>query len=293
MRPGFALALLAVIGAVVLSAAGSTASLMQWSDLTSRPRPTGAERLHYGSAPSQVIDVWRPSGGGPFPVVVMIHGGCWTKSVAGLDLMDWAAADLRKRGVAVWNIEYRRLGEAGGGYPGTYQDVAAAIELLRTEAPKRGLKLDRLVVVGHSAGGHLALWAAGRRKLPKSSPLYSPDPLTPTAVIDLAGIANLETDTDTGCGADTVAAMAGPVRPGRFDDTSPAALLPLGVPTYVIHGADDTTVAPSVGRAYVALAQAAGDKVEMREPQGGHAEEIAPGSASWDATADLIVSLVR
>ena len=270
--------------------------LMQWDELLGRRRPRADARIAYGTHPSQIVDLWRPVGPGPHPVVVLIHGGCWTYEVADLTLMDYAAADLRQRGLAVWNIEYRRLGEAGGGYPGTYHDVAAALDRLPAEARAHGLAGGPYVVAGHSAGGHLALWAAARPKLPASSPLRSARPLAIKAVVDIAGIANLQADRDTACGPDTVAAMAGPPSPTRPDvyaDTSPAALAPLGTPTFVIHGAGDVTVRPRVGAAYAALARARGDRVEVLTPPGGHVEEITPGTEAWSLIAGLVERLAR
>jgi acetyl esterase/lipase len=270
--------------------------LMQWSDLLSRPRPHATVRVAYGADPSQVADLWLPDGTGPHPVVVLIHGGCWTASVADLSIMDFAAEDLRTRGVAVWNIEYRRLGQTGGGSPGTYQDVAAALDRLPQEAKAHGLSPGPYVVAGHSAGGHLALWAGARPQLPASSPLRTAHAMPVKAVVDIAGIPNLKTDTGTACGPDTVAAMAGHPSPQRTDvfaDTSPAALAPLGVPTFVIHGAEDVTVPPAVGAAYATLARARGDRVEVLGPPGGHVEEIAPGTEAWRVISDLIVRLAR
>lgn len=273
--------------------ANAMPKLMQWPDLLSRPRPTADARVAYGEDPNQFADLWLPTGAGPHPVVVLIHGGCWSATVADLSIMDWAADDLRRRGLAVWNIEYRRLGQAGGGYPGTYQDVAAAFGELVAEGPARGLAPGPYVVAGHSAGGHLALWAAGRKTLPAHSPLRGGAPLPIKAVVDIAGIANLETDTDTACGAEPTAAMAGPERPGRYTETSPAHMLPLGIPTVVIHGAQDTTVAPPIGDAYAKRARAAGDKVDVLSPPGGHVEEIAPGAEAWEAAAATIMRLAK
>lgn len=268
--------------------------LMTWPDLLSRPRPHASERVRYGTEPSQFADLWMPEGKGPHPVVVLIHGGCWTKSVADLSIMDWAADDLRGRGFAVWNIEYRRLGEPGGGYPGTYLDVAASLDRLDSEAMARGLAKGPYVVAGHSAGGHLALWAGARHRLSASSPLFTSHPLPIKAVVDIAGIPNLETDTETACGAERTAKMAGPERPGgRFADTSPTHLVPLGLPTVVIHGAEDITVAPAIGFAYAARAKAAGDVVTVLTPPGGHVEEISPGTDAWAVVAREIERLVR
>lgn len=269
---------------------------MQWSDLYGRPKPKATMSIAYGDLSQQVADLWLPEGSGRHPLVVMIHGGCWTKTIADLEIMNWAAEDLRQRGVAVWNIEYRGIDEPGGGYPGTYQDVAAGVDAVRAQAVEHGLNLRKVVVVGHSAGGHLSLWAAARHKLPRTSPLYVRRALKIGAVIDLAGIADLETDTDTACGPLPVAAMAGlpsPERPDVYADTSPAALVPLGTSQYVIHAVDDLTVRPEISAAYAAKARAAGDHVEVLNLPGGHVEEIAPGTPAWDATAALIERLVK
>lgn len=271
-----------------------TKPLMQWSDLLSRPRPRPTETIAYASRPEQVIDLWRPDTHTPAPVVVMIHGGCWQASVADRTLMDWAAADLARRGVAVWNIEYRGIDQPGGGYPGTYEDVAAATDKLAAEAVSRGLQPGPFVVLGHSAGGHLALWTAARRRLPRSSPLWRAHPMPVRAVIDVAGIANLETDLNTTCGPAPVHVMTGAAtleRPDVYADTSPAHLLPLGTPVWVVHGRDDHTVPTAVGEAYADLARKRGDQVQVLNPPGGHTEEIAPGSKAWEEIAKLVLRL--
>jgi acetyl esterase/lipase len=137
-------------------------ALMTWPDLLERPRPEPNRSIPYGSDSLQVADLWLPSGPGPHPTLLMVHGGCWQTEIADRRIMNWIADDLRKRGIAVWNIDYRGVDRAGGGYPGTFQDVAAAADALRQAAPKYDLDLSRLVAMGHSAGGHLALWLAGR-----------------------------------------------------------------------------------------------------------------------------------
>ena len=102
--------------------------IMQWSDLLDQPRPTADRTIAYGKDPLQIVDMWLPEGNGPHPVVVMIHGGCWQTEIATRDIMNYIADDLRKDGIAVWNIEYRGV-DRGGGYPGTYQDIGAAAAL--------------------------------------------------------------------------------------------------------------------------------------------------------------------
>ena len=276
------------------AATGGETPLMSWADLLSRPAPRASRRLAYGPGAQQFGDLWLPAASAGASLILMIHGGCWTKSVASLEIMNYAAEDLRRRGLAVWNIEYRGVDEAGGGYPGTYLDVAAGLDRAQDIANQHHLDLSRAIVIGHSAGGHLALWAAGRINLPQTSPLYTAAPLTVATVIDLAGIANLASDTATACGAAPVAAMVGAPsdrRPDVYADTSPPSLLPLRAAQYVIHGQRDTTVEPKIGDAYAALARAAGDAVEVLRPPGGHVEEIAPGAAAWTLTADLVERL--
>jgi acetyl esterase/lipase len=272
------------------------APLMTWPDLLNRPRPQPTRTVSYGDDPNQVADLWLPAGKGPFPAVVMIHGGCWQAHVASRSYMNYAAEDLRRRGVAVWNIEYRSVDQPGGGYPGMFRDVAAAVDRLAIEGPRDGLSLKRLVVVGHSAGGHLALWAAGRHRLPSWSPLHWAAPQPMAGVVDLAGIPNLKTDTETACGAAVLAKVTGPpsrARPDVYADTSPSELLPLGVRQVVIHGAQDDTVPPAVGQAYVAAARAAGDHVEFRSPPGGHVEEVTPGQPAWEEAVSAIQALLK
>ena len=293
--PALALIVAFSLGSLAVAPPVSAAPLpplMTWSDLLGRPKPTlKPERIRYGDDPSQVVDLWRPPTPGPHPVIVMIHGGCWTASVASFHIMDWAAADLAQRGVAVWNIEYRRLEQPGGGYPGTYRDVAQSLFTLQRQASALGLRFgDGLVVLGHSAGGHLALWSAGASKLAQTGPLKLPGLPKVRAVIDLAGLADLGRDTDTACGPEAVAQMAG--SPPAYASTSPAHMLPLGAELFVIHGARDSTVPPQIGARFAAKARAAGDVVHVSTPPGGHAEEIAPGTPSWEATAALVLKLV-
>src|SRR3712207_1248876 len=138
-------------------------ALMKWPDLLERPRPEPSATIEYGDQGMQRVDLWLPTGKGPHPTVLMVHGGCWTTNIADRRIMNWIADDLRKRGIAVWNIDYRGVDRTGGGYPGTFADAAAAADSLRRHASEHRLDISPLVAVGHSAGGHLALWLAARR----------------------------------------------------------------------------------------------------------------------------------
>ena len=264
--------------------------LLTWKDLAARPKAKPDATFAYGSDHMQKVDLWVPAGPGPHPVVLMVHGGCWQTSIADRSIMDWIAADLRSEGVAVWNIDYRGVDRQGGGYPGTFLDAAAAADLLRTEGPRRGLDLSRVLAVGHSAGGHLALWLAGRPRLPAASPLHSADPLPIAHVISLGGLPDLEATAaspDNGCGTEVVAKLVD--TPPRYADTSVPRLLPLGVPQDLVNGREDRIIPLRMATDYAARATTAGDKATLHVvPQTGHVELIAPGSAAWAVTKRLI-----
>ena len=145
--------------------------------------------IAYGPDPSQVGDLRLPERQGLAPVVVLLHGGFWRER-SKRDLMDDLARDLTDRGYATWNLEYRRVGSSGGGWPETALDVAAGIDHLAALAGTHGLDLSRVVVLGHSAGGHLALWAAARHRLPEGAPGAMPL-VRAAAAVSLAGVTDL------------------------------------------------------------------------------------------------------
>lgn len=256
-----------------------------WDALLERQRETADHRIVYGAGELEFGELWLPEGPGPHPVVAMIHGGCWLAAIPGTILQDYLAADLKARGIAVWNLEYARIGHEDGTYPGTFMDIAAGIDHLREIAPEHRLDLSRLVFTGHSAGGHLALWAAARATLPEDSPLYRADPLLPDGVVTLAGINDLADYAAHGpgrCGEpETVAQLVGEA---GYAHTSPAQMLPLGIAQVVISGELDPIVPPVLGERYVLLAEAAGDEaVSIVLPQAGHFELIDPAAPAWEA----------
>jgi len=299
MKSAKLLGLITALAASIISlgpAHVTAAPKLTWASLRARPRPQPTRTVAYGPDPLQYAQLWLPDGPGPYPVVVLIHGGCWTTSIADLTYFNYGAEDLRQRGLAVWSVEYRGVDKPGGGYPGTFQDVAAALQRLVQEAPSANLSLKHLVVAGHSAGGHLALWAGGQHRIAADSPLHAEHPIKIAAVVDIAGIPNLKTDTNTACGADVIGQLTGrptAARPDVYADTSPAALLPLGVPQVVIHGLEDVTVAPSIGEAYAKAARAAGDHVVVKSPPGDHVDEVAPDQPAWAVVATTIVALAH
>jgi acetyl esterase/lipase len=297
---------LALAGAVLLApaawmparadtAAPAPPKLMTFTELRARPLPKASARIPYGALPDQFVDLWLPAGSGPFPVVVMVHGGCWRSKIASLEIMNFAAEDLRQRGIAVWNIEYRGVDRDGGGYPGTFQDVAAGADALRGAARQYHLRLDRVVSVGHSAGGHLVLWLAARHRLAKTSPLHAASPLPLAAAISLGGLPDLRAAHDefkAGCGAEVVDALTGApsaAHPDIYADTSPSALAPFGGRQILVSAALDPIAPPAVAAAYVAEVNQRGDRATATIiPDSGHAELIAPGSAAWTDEVAII-----
>jgi acetyl esterase/lipase len=260
----------------------AAAELMKWPDLLKRPRPEPDEVIRYGQAATQVVDLWLPKGRGPHPTVLMVHGGCWTTEIADRRIMNWIADDLRGRGIAVWNIDYRGVDREGGGYPGTYLDAAAAADLLAADAGKYRLDLSHLVAVGHSAGGHLALWLAARGKLPAGSPLRGGAPISIHRVVSLGGLPDLEEAArppGSGCGTEVIAQISGN---GRWAETSVPRLGPIGVRQVLVNGLQDRIIPPAYAEGYAAPMRAKGDKVDVRMvDRTGHVELIAPETAAW------------
>jgi acetyl esterase/lipase len=228
-------------------------------------------------------------------VVVVVHGGCW-EAEWGLDHVRALAAALATEGRATWSLEYRRIGDPGGGWPGTLEDVARGADHLRTVAGAFSLDLDRVVALGHSAGGQLALWLAARRRLPEGSSLHADRPLLLRGVVGLAPITDLRAGaTDGICGDAIPRLLGGPPteQPERMGQTSPVDLLPLGVPQRLVCGALDSTVPLGQARSYEAAARRAGDDVALDVVDGaGHFELVDPGSAAWPAVRGAVAALL-
>jgi acetyl esterase/lipase len=275
--------------AFLLAGAAATKP-MTWPDLLSRPQPKADATIAYGADPLQHVDLWLPKTGGTHPVVLMVHGGCWQTEVAKADIMNWIADDLRSRGIAVWNVEYRGVDRPGGGYPGTFLDVGQAADALAAHASTYRLRAGRIVVIGHSAGGHLALWLAARRSLPKSSRLYAARPVKVTAAISLGGLPDLEAATvapGNTCDTEPVLKLTGqptPARPDVFADTSPARLPDPATPVTLVNGTLDRIAPPAFAAAYAAKKKVA--RVTIADE--GHVELITPETKSWAAAVKLI-----
>ena len=304
-RPLAAIAVLAVCVGCERRAApppDSTASsprLMTPQDFQALPSRAPDRRVPYGRDSSQYGELRIPAGAGPHPVVVLVHGGCFKAAYANARELGPMAEALKADGIATWNIEYRRLGQPGGGWPGTYLDVGRAVDNLRTLAGQYQLDLGRVVIAGHSAGGHLAMWAAARSRLPTSSPLYVKDPLPVRGVIDLAGPVDMTAhiqEYQALCRDSVITSLLGgtPVTvPDHYQQASAIRLLPLGIPQVLFAGTHEDFVPLPVMEAYAEAARRAGDSVRIVViPGAGHFEIASPRSSAWPRVASAIRSLL-
>jgi acetyl esterase/lipase len=276
---------------VVLFACGVAAQTRSPLDLANAQVPPGAQRIAYGTNALQFGELRVPTTAGPHPVAIVVHGGCWLAKIGDLDERAVAmdnmrplAAALTEAGIATWNVEYRRLGHEGGGWPGTFQDVAQAADFIRTLAGPNQLDLTRTIAVGHSAGAHLVLWLAARAKVHATSDLYASSPLALTGVVSLDGPADLKAAIPVQgqiCGGPAVTTLMGgspEERPERYRAGSPIELLPLGVRQEFFAGRMFAAqVAP-----YEAATKQAGDAARITAlPNASHFVFIDPQSDVW------------
>lgn len=251
--------------------------------------------LRYGTAPQQTEELRVPAGPGPFPIAVVFHGGCWDASIGGTARSIAPLADaLTKRGIATLNVEYRQLGQPGGGWPGTFRDAGAAIDSLRQLSKQYPIDLNRVVAVGHSAGALMATWSATRSKLAATSDIYAPRPVKPAAVMAIDGPSSLADfigkDQEI-CDKPVIVPLMGgtPARfPQRYRDASAQDHLPLGVPQYLGQGAFAELMQP-----YIDRAKRAGDFVQVyRTERPSHFRIINPSEPEGEGTVEMIVRAV-
>lgn len=293
------------LGAILLIAQGGFCQKPQevWhfkpSDVNALHKKPADHLISYGEDSLQFGELRLPDGPGPHPVAIIVHGGCWISKYDDLQSTGALADALRDQGYATWNIEYRREDNKGGGWPGTFEDVAHATDFLQKIASKYSLDLNRVIAVGHSAGGHLALWLAARHNLPPNSELYMKHPLPLQGVIALGAIPDLKAFRNHGekiCGSDVIGKLLGASLDQvekHYKEASPIELLPLGIPQIFIYGTKEKSVPISFGKDYIERAQQKGDSVKIIEVENAaHHEYKVPNSVTWPAVKSAIESLL-
>jgi acetyl esterase/lipase len=266
------------------------------SDVNSLHIKQADYRLFYGKDSQQFGDLRLPTGSKPYPVAIIIHGGCWISKFATLQNTAALSDALRDAGIATWNIEYRATDQTGGGWPGTFDDVGEAADYLREIAQKHQLDLSHVIAIGHSAGGHLALWLAARHQLALDSAVYTSHPLNLSGVLVLGGVPDMKAYRAHGkvvCGEDVIGKLLGD-SDKRYKEISPKELLPLGIPQILIYGADDQAVPPELGRAYVKVAQEKGDVSALYVVKNAaHHEYNVPNAITWPLVKSAAFSLLQ
>jgi acetyl esterase/lipase len=274
-------------------------------ELIKQATPPPTERITYGKDPTQFGEIRVPAGSGPFPIAILVHGGCWSvklndypEAVTSYELLRPMASALAEAGIASWNIEYRRLGSEGGGWPGAYLDLSRATDLLRDIAPRHHLDLSRAILIGHSSGGQLAMWLAGRARLPKSSALHAASPLPVKGVVDIDGPPDLETFRpfeQPMCGAPVITQFLGgtPTEfPDRYREGSIIGELPTGVRQELLLRATPAQL-NAIAKQYAAAAEKAGDAVRISTLKGNHFDGINPKTPDGEAVMATIQSLLK
>ena len=272
---------------------------LKWASVTQR------HRYDYGQDPSQWGELFLPdlpAGAKHHGVVVVIHGGYW-RSQYGAELGEPLARDLAEHGMAAWNLEYRRAGN-GGGWPGTFQDILAGIDKLRALAEPHSLDLQRVVALGHSAGGHLAVWAAGRDRLPLlgADNRLRADGLQAegggvrlTGVVSQSGVLNLAEAERLNLSSGAVGnLLGGPSSdfPARHLYADPMAALPLDVPVHAVHAREDVDVPLSMSTTYVDASQAGGVPAQLVMVPGDHFALIDVTAEAYLTCRELVGKLL-
>jgi acetyl esterase/lipase len=269
--------------ALWLTAAACRAPHSVTTPILDLPPPAADARIHYGAGPQQFGDLFLPKGPGPYPVAIVIHGGYW-RAAYSLDHIGHVCAALARAGVAAWSLEYRRIGDAGGGWPGTGDDIVQGAQYLQTLAARYPLDLRRVVAVGHSAGGQLALWLGAQHSIELRG------------VVSLAGVVDLRRAWELRLSDGAVAELLGgpPEQvPERYRQASPIERVPMHVAARLLHGKQDDIVPIEMSRRYQAAAAAAGDDARLIEiDNAGHFELIDPRSQAWPIVERAVKELL-
>jgi acetyl esterase/lipase len=263
--------------------------MTEFAALLAMPVSPADVRESYGSSPLAYGELRMPAGPGPFPLVVLVHGGCW-RSAFDLPHDVPAATALTRAGLATWLIEYRRVGDTGGGWPGTFDDVEQAVAHVARLAERYPIDRSRIVLAGHSAGGQLALHVANRRA--HAPGVAAAESLTIRTVVSLAGITDLRGySSPSGCGSAVVPLVGGAATdvPQRYAATSPIEQGRIGIPLRLVHGGSDAIVPVAAARAFAEAARARGDEVTLSVvPDAGHFDLVDPTSAAWRVVLQAI-----
>lgn len=290
MRP-----LILVLALLAAGCAREPVKQLRWSDIAQRPVSPATAKVYYGADPNQFGELRLPAGPGPHPVAMVIHGGCWLKDFDYRHATQLADA-LGALGVATWTVEYRRVGTPGGGWPGTFRDIAFASDKLQALASDYPLDLSRAIAIGHSAGGQLALWTTSRAGQSPGMDLYKADPMPFRGVVALAPITDLAAYArQPNCGASVVPLMGGPAErySDRYGHVSPIARLPLRVPQRLIAAELDTIVPLALIEAYMETAEYVQDDAELTVVDGaGHFDLITADGAGWPAVERAVRELL-
>lgn len=266
------------------------------SNILERPPPPFDHRIRYGIDPKHFADLRFPQGKGPFPLLFVVHGGFW-QSAYDLAHTGHLCAALTRKEIITCNLEYRRLGDPGGGWPGTFQDITLATSNIieKTRSDER-FNHAHTAILGHSAGGHLALWQTSSHRVAKTSPLHNPHNQPVHNAISLAAITDLRTAWKQQLGHGIVTRLLGgtPTEyPDRYDAGSPINLLPSGTRQVLIHGTADRTVPVSQSEIYVEKARQLGDQATLIKLDNvGHFELINPETKAWPIIADAVLPLL-
>jgi len=272
------------------------------TDIQTRVVPPADVRIAYGRDASQFGDLRVPRGPGRHPLAIVLHGGWW-RSEVDLGYLSHLAAALSADGIATWNMEFRRLGSTGGGWPATFLDVAAGADHVLSLAAAHPIDLSRVIAVGHSAGGHLALWLAARRRIPegKGSPLHGAPSVPLRGALSIAGIVDLRVAQALGLrdglvNRFVVEDLLGgtPLEvPERYAIASPGELLPLGVPQVLVHGTRDDIIPFEITNSYVRMARERGDDLALIRIEGAnHFDPIDPDLSAFGCVRDGVIRLI-